>query len=130
MKPGPKKTPYELAVVQGVKNKQRLNPDEPKPNPKMPQCPSWLVGSYAHSVWKREAEELHRIGLLTFVDRDLFAAYCIAVMDVKDAYQANDFNKKQKATQRMRMCASEMGKTPTSRASIRGNPSDEEDDFD
>ena len=130
MNPGPKKTPYELAVVQGVKNKQRLNPDEPKPNPKMPQCPSWLLGSYAHSVWKREAEELHRIGLLTFVDRSLFAAYCIAVADLKVAYDADDFNKKQKATQRMRMCASEMGITPTSRAGIRGSGSTDDGDLD
>lgn len=44
---------------------------------KKPTCPTWL-DKYAKGEWRRMANELHRAGLLKFVDRAALAGYCQA----------------------------------------------------
>lgn len=51
--------------------------EEPKPDSTMPELPAHLDAE-AQREWKRMAPELHRLGLLTVVDRTAFAAYCQA----------------------------------------------------
>jgi P27 family predicted phage terminase small subunit len=54
-----------------------LNKAEPKPPPKAPTRPGWLLPE-AKREWRRLAPELERLGLLTVADRAAFAGYCQA----------------------------------------------------
>lgn len=76
--PGPKPTPTALKVVRGDRP-SRVNLAEPKPgeNP-YPEPPADL-GPRAHDLWDRLAPDLHRAGVLTWWDADVFAVYCNAV---------------------------------------------------
>lgn len=75
--PGPAKKPSHLTLLQGNPGHQKVNENEPQPKAVMPTCPSWLSDA-AKKEWKRLAPELNRIGILTEVDRNQFAAYCEA----------------------------------------------------
>ena len=49
----------------------------PQPRRVLPRCPEYLDAE-AEKCWKRLARELYDAGLLTTVDRDALAAYCMA----------------------------------------------------
>jgi P27 family predicted phage terminase small subunit len=53
----------------------RVNDNEPEPQPGTVTCPSFL-SEEAKAEWERIAPELMRLGLLTPIDRAAFAAYC------------------------------------------------------
>jgi P27 family predicted phage terminase small subunit len=53
------------------------NKSEPRPPEKMPPCPPFLDAK-AKEEWKRAAEVLFPIGLLTEADMMVFAVYCEA----------------------------------------------------
>jgi len=80
---GRKPVPTRLKLVRGNPGKRAPSKNEPKPTGNA-ACPSWLDG-YARSTWERMSKELRAIGLLTKVDRDAFACYCLAVERLKDA---------------------------------------------
>jgi phage terminase small subunit len=127
MKPGTKAEPTKLKILKGNPGKRCLNSNEPEPGKQVPKKPEWVTG-YAEAVWKRLADELNRIGLLTVVDRDLFAAYCISVADLRDAEHSGDYKLKRDAIQRMRMLGAEFGLTPSARSGIIVNaPRDKKD---
>ena len=75
MKRGPKPMPTALQRQQGNLGKRGYNHDEPVPPDAMPDCPPHL-GIIAREEWDRLAGVLHRMGVLTMVDRAALAAYC------------------------------------------------------
>ena len=116
-RPGPNPKPNKLKLINGVENKDRLNPDEPQVDTTMPTCPEWVKG-YGIAVWKRLAPKLHTSGILTNIDRDMFAAYCMLVAGFRGAVRADDLNKQIKMTQQLRIMAAEFGLTPASRSGL------------
>ncbi len=73
---GPAPKPTALKVLQGTDRPDRRAKKEPKPR-RGADCPAWL-DKEAKAEWHRIAPELHRLGLLTVVDRSSLAAYCDA----------------------------------------------------
>jgi len=67
--------PTPLKVLTGNRGKRPLPKGEPQPLATLPAPPAALAGE-ALAEWQRLAGELHRIGVLTYVDQTVLAAYC------------------------------------------------------
>ncbi len=74
---GRKPKPTSLKILQGNPGKRPIRGGEPQPPRSQPTCPAHLSPS-AKAEWKRLAQILTKIGLLTQVDRAALAAYCQA----------------------------------------------------
>lgn len=74
---GRPRKPTNLKLLEGNPGRRPLPENEPKPRPVAPKRPAWL-NSEAKRMWKRLAPELERLGLLTSVDGEAFAAACQA----------------------------------------------------
>ena len=74
---GRKPVPTHLKLVRGNPGKRRLNSVEPAPERIIPTPPPELTPD-ARLEWERVAGELHRIGVLSGIDRAALAAYCQA----------------------------------------------------
>ena len=74
---GRKPKPSRLKLIQGNPGKRPLNPREPRPEVRIPTCPAHLNPS-GKAEWKRLAGEMHRLGILTDLDRAALSAYCQA----------------------------------------------------
>jgi len=61
----------------GERRKERLNPDEPKPDLCIPVAPGHLRGE-ALAEWDRISVELDKLSLLSECDRSALSAYCSA----------------------------------------------------
>ena len=72
---GRRPTPTRLKMLTGNPGKRRLNEDEPRPNPNIPECPPEL-GPVARTEWDRLVDELAVLRMLTNLDRAALAAYC------------------------------------------------------
>lgn len=72
---GRKPKPTHLKLLEGNPGKRAINGAEPKPPRGIPTCPAHLTAP-AKAEWKRLAQDLHTVGLLTRVDRGALAAYC------------------------------------------------------
>lgn len=72
---GRKPKPTRLKLIEGNPGRRPINGNEPRPPSEKPTCPAHL-SSTAKAEWKRLAESLNRIGLLTQIDRTALAAYC------------------------------------------------------
>ena len=72
---GRKPKPTIIKIREGNPGKRRINGDEPQPSGSQPTCPAHLSPT-AKAEWKRLAQPLNKIGLLTQVDRAALAAYC------------------------------------------------------
>lgn len=77
MKPGPKKKPTALKLIEGNRGHRPLNENEPKPEAGMPVRPAHLDPD-ACAEWDRVAPELYATGVLTVVDGAALGAYCTA----------------------------------------------------
>lgn len=64
-------------MVEGNPGKRRLNPHEPKPTNTVPTCPAHLSAT-AKAEWKRLAQQMQRLGMISQLDRAALAAYCQA----------------------------------------------------
>ena len=73
MSPRPK--PTAIRRLEGNRGKRAWNHDEPQPPDAMPRCPDHLA-PVAKTEWRRVARTLHRMGVLTTIDRAALAAYC------------------------------------------------------
>lgn len=73
---GPAPKPTRMKLLEGNPGKRALPKNEAQPEQRMPTCPAHL-NAEAKREWKRMGRELHRLGLLTVVDRAAFAAYCM-----------------------------------------------------
>ena len=74
---GRKPKPAHLKVLEGNPSRRPLNRNEPNPERKIPTCPQHLCPS-AKAEWKRLAQQLYVLGVLTPLDRSTLAAYCQA----------------------------------------------------
>ena len=74
---GRRPLPTALKLVAGNPGKRPLNHLEPRPVVAIPTCPAHLSPT-AKTEWKRLAHHLHRLGVLTGLDRSALAAYCQA----------------------------------------------------
>jgi P27 family predicted phage terminase small subunit len=72
---GRRPKPTRLKMLTGNPGKRRLNEDEPRPDPNIPECPSEL-GPVARTEWDRLVDELAVLRMLTNLDRAALAAYC------------------------------------------------------
>ena len=73
---GRKPKPTELKKLAGNPGRRPLNENEAKIREGKPRCPSHL-NDHAKRVWRRVAPLLYEAGLLTLIDQDLLAAFCI-----------------------------------------------------
>ncbi len=149
---GRKPKPTALKVLEGNPGKRPLNKNEPKPRPEKPTCPKW-ISKEAKREWKRVAPELHRIGLLTYIDRAALAAYCEAWAEYRKAREMvhkmgeiypikdDEGNVKylqqnpyvsiaNKALNQIKTFCTEFGMTPSSRGRMQLPGQNEEDEFD
>lgn len=141
MAAGRKPKPTALKELEGNPSKRKLNTREPKPEKGIPTCPDWLLPE-AKREWTRLAENLGKLGVLTKIDRSVFAAYCQSYARWKEAQEHIDregstfetdkgyqqqtpwvgiANTNQKL---MLQAASEFGLTPSSRSRIVVDPKD------
>jgi P27 family predicted phage terminase small subunit len=74
---GRKPKPTHLKLVTGTFRKDRAPKNEPKPLLTVPECPKELSDD-AKLEWERVSVELHKLGLLSNLDRAALAAYCSA----------------------------------------------------
>jgi P27 family predicted phage terminase small subunit len=72
---GRRPKPTRIKVLTGNPGKRPLNVNEPRPEPKVPDCPPEL-GPVARREWDRLVAELAKLHLLTTLDRSALAAYC------------------------------------------------------
>jgi P27 family predicted phage terminase small subunit len=72
---GRKPKPTRLKVIEGNPGHRPINGREPRPPQSQPSCPAHLSPT-AKAEWKRLAQTLNKIGILTQVDRAALAAYC------------------------------------------------------
>jgi P27 family predicted phage terminase small subunit len=73
---GRRPKPTHLKLLQGNPGKRAINKNEPRPSVEMPPAPDHLSEA-ARTEWTRMGEQLHRLGLLTSIDRAAFAGYCV-----------------------------------------------------
>ena len=73
----PHPRPTFLKILEGEKNKDRINLNEPQPKKMIPACPSHLTVE-AKKEYKRLSQDLFKLGILTKIDMAAFAAYCQA----------------------------------------------------
>ena len=74
---GRKPKPTAAKAIAGTLRPDRANADEPMPTRGIPARPGWL-DDIAAAKWDELAPELDRLGLLTIVDGDCLAVYCVA----------------------------------------------------
>src|SRR5689334_10514070 len=78
-KRGPAPAPTKLRVLRGETRPSRLRQGEPVPPEQPFEVPGYLDAD-ARAEWELLAPSLVRMGLLTAVDVNAFAAYCSAVV--------------------------------------------------
>jgi P27 family predicted phage terminase small subunit len=74
---GRRPKPTALRLVDGNAGHRPINAHEPKPACSMPTCPAHLSPT-GKAEWKRLAGEMHRLGIISQLDRAALAAYCQA----------------------------------------------------
>jgi P27 family predicted phage terminase small subunit len=72
---GRRPQPTAIRRANGNPGKRGYNEAEPQPPEGLPDCPPHL-SAVARAEWDRVAATLHRMGVLTTVDRAALAAYC------------------------------------------------------
>ncbi len=134
---GRKPKPIKLHKLNGNPSKLKLdNIQTPEPESKIPRCPEQL-DDLAKKEWKRITRELHKIQLLGRIDMAALAAYCCAYsrwikceeitkkggMLMKDdkgmLHVSPVLRIAEKALDQMKMFLVEFGMTPSSRARIK-----------
>ncbi|MFF7233960.1 phage terminase small subunit P27 family [Streptomyces sioyaensis] len=83
---GPPRTPTKLDKLRGNPSKKKLNEAEPEPTTGDLAPPADFEGE-ALAEWRRVVPELHRLGLVTVVDRAYLVAYCSAWSSFEEARQ-------------------------------------------
>jgi P27 family predicted phage terminase small subunit len=73
---GRKPKPTAIKALEGNPGKRALNQAEPKPRVIKPKAPEHL-GDEEKAKWKAIVRELHPLGLVTSIDVDALAMYCV-----------------------------------------------------
>jgi P27 family predicted phage terminase small subunit len=85
---GPPPTPNVLKLLRGNPGKRRIRPEPiPQVPAEVPEAPAFLVG-HASDEWHRVAPELYSLKLLTVLDVQPLAAYCVAYARWRTAEEA------------------------------------------
>ena len=87
--PGRKPKPTALKILEGNPGCRKLNENEPKPLPIIPDCPEWLSGK-AKKIWEKLAPMLENMGVLTEADEIALAAICSLYARYKDLEKVID----------------------------------------
>src|SRR6185437_224011 len=143
---GRKPKPTILKILAGNPGCRPLNLREPQPSRELPLCPDWLDDE-AKREWNGIVPELHRMGLLTVVDRAALAGYCQAFADLRDAVEtlrtdgktittANGnllphpaVSQKNRSMLTLAKFLSEFGLSPASRVKLKSPDQSPRDDF-
>lgn len=138
---GRKKTPAKVLQLRNIKNKGRINLNEPQFEPKSPECPAFLNDRARH-YWDLLVSELLAVGIIARVDLGILAAYSTALATLERAeteIQKHGYNgyiqltvageKKspwvliaKESRDQIRSLGSELGLTPASRARLKASP--------
>lgn len=65
-----------MKLLAGNPGKRALNHSEPKPRVVLPRPPGQLSNEEKEK-WKTTVKELHPLGLITTIDKDALAMYCV-----------------------------------------------------
>lgn len=141
---GRKPKPTAIKKLEGNPGKRALNRKEPKTESVIPVCPNHLTGA-ARTEWVRITAELHKLKLISNIDRAALAAYCSAWADyVKaenklkkegevlisekgGAYQNPWLAIKKRSMEQIVKFGAEFGMTPSSRTKVKTEEPDEQD---
>lgn len=138
MAKGRKPIPSKIIELRGGSEHTHrpMNDQEPKPPEKLPPCPRHL-DKEARKEWRRAGKVLMEIGLLSDLDRAVFAGYCqswseyvsatVKVQDMGTVYKKNDgtpginpyVRLAREAYERMMKAAVLIGLSPSSRAGLK-----------
>jgi P27 family predicted phage terminase small subunit len=86
MTAGRKPLPTAVKELNGNPGKRPLNRSEPRPGRprRVPPPPDHLKG-LARRKWQKMAAQLHKIGVLTEIDQDALARYCVTYQRWREA---------------------------------------------
>lgn len=73
---GRKPKPTAVKLLEGNPGKRALNHAEPKPRVVLPRPPEHLSDD-EKAKWKATVKELYPLGLVTTIDKDALAMYCV-----------------------------------------------------
>jgi P27 family predicted phage terminase small subunit len=73
---GRKPKPTAVKLLSGNPGKRAINRSEPRPQIELPPAPEYLGDDEKHK-WAAVVKELHPLGLVTTVDKDALAMYCV-----------------------------------------------------
>jgi phage terminase small subunit len=116
--------PTALKLVQGSRIRKRKH--EPKPRVGT-TAPPWLPKDAA-AEWERLSPPLLRLGLLTEVDGDAFAALCILTARLASLAQVPGSDVTD-VTKELRQLWGRFGMTPADRVKVSVTPPKEEDEL-
>ena len=108
--------PTHLKLLKGETRPSRLNAREPRPRLGA-KSPAWLSPS-ARTEWNRLAPDLEACGVLTRVDADCLAIYCVMLVNVRDALESGQ-GVEPRAMGEWRQWAMQQGLTPASRGRVQ-----------
>ena len=111
---GVKPKPTALKLINGNPSGRPIYNSEPRPEPGCVK-PEFLNGGTASKLWDKYASKLERLGLLTEIDAETFAAFCLVMAKMHDDpedMKAHDF-------QQLRSFSQLFGMDPSSRARMR-----------
>jgi phage terminase small subunit len=73
---GRRPKPTAIKRLEGNPGKRALNDAEPQPRAVLPEAPEHLSDD-EKGKWKAIIQELHPLGLVTAIDKDALAMYCV-----------------------------------------------------
>lgn len=141
MPAGRKPIPTHMKILQGNPGGRALPQDEPKPakTARVPSPPKWLPKE-ARAIWRKHADALWQLGLLTVADIDALATLCETTalyhtaVEMLGKHGATWTNKetgysqptawmsvRNQTLKQMQSLWSEFGLTPAARSVYRGN---------
>lgn len=146
---GRKTTPTALKTIRGTDQPCRINSQEPYSEKiiKLPPPPIWF-GKLARKIYRSKGSELINMNLLGQIDIDMFLSYCVEYASYLETTEEinkleydtilTDENEKvyqrltkrnASAWERSKTIATQFGFTPSSRASLKLQPQQKQDDF-
>lgn len=123
---GRKPIPSALKLLRGNPGKRPLPANEPRPASGAAR-PDWLQPA-AREEWDKLATELARLGLLSVLDANALAGYCVLLSQVRKAHEAGK-PVGEKTLRALDALGSAFGLSPASRARLGAAPAREEDPF-